>query len=695
MALIASHEHAADRLPEPHILDVRALNVRYKTRRGVAQAVRDLSFQIAPGEAYGLVGESGCGKSTAALSIMRYLPRNAETAGAIVFNGINLLNASPNQLTTLRGDRIAMVYQDPQSSLNPVLTIGRQLTEVIQAHRQVTPTDAAAQALDMLHRVRMPDPNFILSRYPYQLSGGMQQRVVIAMALMLRPDLVIMDEPTTGLDVTIEAGVIDLINDLRHDFGMAVLFISHNLGIVSRLCGRVGVMYGGELVEEAAVSELFSHPRHPYTVGLLRCVPDPSLRHQGGGLYSIPGRVPSLTSLPPGCTFAARCAIATAACRAHAPSLEVIDIAHDVRCFHWQQVDRIVQIADSNAAPSPLLESGSQDTGLLQVEQLSVTYRQSRGLFGHRDINVINNISFSLAPGQTLGVVGESGCGKSTVAGALAGLKPVTSGSVTFASHDFAKPIKARGRDALRKLQMVFQNPDSSLNPRQTVRQILTRPLRCFNIVPRNQEELAVLALLRSVNLDDSYLDRRPRQLSGGEKQRVAIARAFAGDPLLIICDEPISSLDVSVQAAVLNLLRTLQKERGVALLFIAHDLNIVRYLSDEIVVLYLGKIVEQGRSEAVFQAPYHPYTEALVSAIPSLRFSEMNDARIRLDGSVPSPTNPPTGCRFHTRCPRKLGRICETHAPPAQHSDGKTFYCHIPANELLHMQTGAKEPTC
>jgi peptide/nickel transport system ATP-binding protein len=686
MPILTSHNDMTQ--TDAPILDVRGLHVCYKTRRGVAQAVRDLSFSIAPGEAYGLVGESGCGKSTVALAIMRYLPRNAETTGVIGFRGANLVDAAPEQLTTLRGDRIAMVYQDPQASLNPVLTIGRQLTEVIHAHQPASAAEAEAQALAMLDRVRMPDPKFILSRYPYQLSGGMQQRVIIAMALMLRPELVIMDEPTTGLDVTIEAGVIDLIDDLRRDFGMAVLFISHNLGVVSRLCSRVGVMYGGELVEEAPVSDLFSGPRHPYTVGLLRCVPDPAARREGAGLYSIPGRVPALTALPPGCTFAPRCALATSACRAHAPALERIDAAHDVRCFHWANIDQMAQeTGDAFANDAP-----SSDGDLLRVDNLSVTYRQQRGLFGHRDITVINDISFTLAQGHTLGVVGESGCGKSTVAGALAGLKPVSAGRVDFAGHDFARPLRHRARASMRQLQMVFQNPDSSLNPRQTVRQILTRPLRCFNVVPREGEEAAVIDLLRSVSLDESYLDRRPRQLSGGEKQRVAIARAFAGNPLLILCDEPISSLDVSVQAAVINLLQTLQRERGVSLMFIAHDLNIVRYLSDDILVLYLGRIVEQGRAEAVFQPPYHPYTEALVSAVPSVRFSGDNGAHIRLDGSVPSPAKPPTGCRFHTRCPRRLGAICETDTPPAQQLEGKTIYCHIPADELAAMQTSEKE---
>ncbi len=665
------------------LLDVQHLNVEYRTQGGTARAVRDVSFAISPGEVYGLVGESGCGKSTTALAIMRYLPPNAHLSGQMHYRDLDLLTAAPRELTALRGNRIAMVYQDPQASLNPVLTIGEQLTEVVVAHTNDSRAAAHQRAVEMLERVHMPEPAYQMRRYPHQLSGGMQQRVVIAMALILRPELVIMDEPTTGLDVTIEAGVIDLINDLRREFNMAVLFISHNLGVIARLCDRVGVMYAGEMVEQASVRDLFRDPQHPYTVNLLNCVPQRGARHTGGRLITISGRVPSLTDLPPGCAFAPRCRFADSTCNTLAPELLPTREQHLARCFHWEQSQQErASITETDEIASVMVE----EQELLQVQNLHVYYQQSRGFLRNSILKVIDGVSFQVRQGRTLGVVGESGCGKSTIAGAIAGLKPVTRGRVDFAKRDFTLPIERRDTAALRQLQMVFQNPDSSLNPRHTVEQILARPLRCFQVVPRDQEHQRIIELLHMVNLDERYLKRKPRQLSGGEKQRVAIARAFAGNPLLVVCDEPISSLDVSVQAAVINLLQALQKEHKVALLFIAHDLNMVRYLSDEIMVLYLGKICEIGPADRVFTIPYHPYTEALVSAIPEVTVGAERQP-IRLQGSVPSPANPPTGCRFHTRCPRKLGRICETETPPGNIVDGKTIYCHILPDDLRALQ--------
>lgn len=671
------------------VLEVQNLNVNYVSRRGTARAVRDLSLSIHEGETYGLVGESGCGKSTVALSIMRYLPKEAQLQGSILFRGQDLAQASPDLLRHLRGNRIAMVYQDPQASLNPVLTIERQLTEAVQAHEDVSESEARRRALAMLERVRMPDPAFTLKRYPHQLSGGMQQRIVIAMALLLHPDLVVMDEPTTGLDVTIEAGVLDLLNDLRREFNMAILYISHNLGVVARICDRVGVMYAGELVEEGAKEALFSQPHHPYTLGLLRCLPQQGTRYTQGSLYSIPGRIPSLTALPPGCVFASRCAFAEPACSAAPPRLEAVAADHQARCFRWQTV---IEQPDF-AAPernTPTVRSQSR-RDLLKVSKLKIYFKRAVGLLEFRKgryVQAVDEVSFEVQPQQTLSIVGESGCGKSTIARGLAGLIPITAGSVDFAGSDFARPIERRSQTSLRQLQMIFQNPDSSLNPRHTIRETLSRPLRLFKVVPPEEEEAAIIGLLRAVNLDETYLDRRPKQLSGGEKQRVAIARAFAGGPQLVVCDEPISALDVSVQAAVLNLLGQLQRERQVALVFISHDLNAVRYLSDTVAVVYLGRVCEIGSTEAIFSPPYHPYTEALVSAIPEVH-PTTETAPIRLSGVVPSPANPPSGCRFHTRCPRKIGAICETREPPAQ-SDGSghQIYCHIPVAELTALQT-------
>jgi peptide/nickel transport system ATP-binding protein len=442
-------------------------------------------------------------------------------------------------------------------------------------------------------------------------------------------------------------------------------------------------MYAGEIVEQAPVQDLFRDAQHPYTVNLLNCIPQRGARHTNSPLTTILGRVPSLTELPPGCAFAPRCHLADSTCTIQVPQLLSTQAQHLTRCFHWEQSTRDRALTIREEVKAPITQKKEE---LLQVHDLHVYYQQSRGFLHRSIIRVIDGVSFEVQQGRTLGVVGESGCGKSTIAGAVAGLKPITQGSVNFVGHDFTLPIKQRETAALRQLQMVFQNPDSSLNPRHTVEQILTRPLRCFQVVPRDQEAQRVTELLHMVNLDERYLRRKPRQLSGGEKQRVAIARAFAGNPLLVICDEPISSLDVSVQAAVINLLKNLQKQHNVALIFIAHDLNMVRYLSDDIMVLYLGKICEIGSAEKVFSFPYHPYTEALVSAMPVIAGGAEQEP-IRLQGSVPSPANPPTGCRFHTRCPRKLGQVCETEAPPANTVDGKTIYCHISPDELRELQ--------
>ncbi len=676
------------------VLELQDLNVGFPTKRGLVHAVRHASLRIENGETYGLVGESGCGKSTVALAVMGYLSPGAQTSGTILFKDQDVTRMSRRQLRPLRGNRMAMVYQDPQASLNPSLTIERQLSEVIFAHEPSTRAAARQRILEMLELVRMPDPAYILERYPHQLSGGMQQRVVIAMALLLRPDLVIMDEPTTGLDVTVEAGVLDILEDLRREFHMAILYISHNLGVIARICDRVGVMYAGELVEETSAQALFARPHHPYTLGLMRCVPRSGVRYTSEALYSIPGRVPALTDLPEGCAFAARCPLVVDACLDSHPPLETVTADHKARCFRWETVIEQPEAVVRTDQPASD-ESDQSLQKLLDVERLKVYFYEPLTMFGaigpQREVKVVDDVSFDLDTQRTLGIVGESGCGKSTIARALAGLVPMTDGKVAFLGTDFSQPIDRRSGAKLRQLQMVFQNPDASLNPKHTVKTALIRPLRRFQVVPQEQEESRIIELLQAVNLDEGYLDRLPRELSGGEKQRVAIARAFAGEPELVVCDEPISSLDVSVQAAVINLLRRLQRERRVALIFIAHDLNMVRYVSDTVAVIYLGRVCEIGPTEAIFNPPMHPYTEALISAIPVIDpEAEINP--IRLEGTVPSPANPPGGCRFHTRCPRKIGTICETEVPPGQtsnsgHSD-HTIFCHIPLVKLTDLQT-------
>ena len=681
-----------DRVP---VLSLRNLWVEYATADQKIPAVRDLNLTIHEGEVYGLVGESGCGKSTAALACVRYLPLGTEIRGEVNLLGKDVLNMSDQQLRKIRGNRVAMVYQDPLSSLNPSMTILKQLQEILTVHEQVSNDEATERSLKVLEMVRIADPVDVARRYPHQLSGGMQQRVIIAMALMLKPALLIMDEPTTGLDVTIEAAVLDLINDLRREFNTAILFISHNMGVIARLCERVGVMYAGEMVEEATASELFKSPRHPYTTGLLRCIPRKGSNKTDNPLWSIPGRVPSLANLPQACIFADRCSMAEEACtRALVPLLET-GPGRRSRCLFWNRVSEMPpQVAVSTPVELSLTKHTSLSTGDdakgLGVQDLRVQFQISGGMLSLRikkqTVKAVDGISFDLPPRQTVGIVGKSGCGKSTLARAIAGLAPISTGQVNLAGADLNAPVRSRAKKTLQMLQMVFQNPEVNLNPQKTVEEEIRRPLQLFKMTGKGEENLVISQLLKAVNLDDSYRQRYPAQLSGGEKQRVAIARAFAGAPRLVLCDEPTSSLDVSVQSMVLNLLQRLQQDFGVSLLFISHDLGIVRYISDFIGVVYLGRLCEFGPVEQIFSPPYHPYTEALLSAIP-VPDPSIRKERINLEGSVPSSINPPKGCGFHTRCPRKLGTICETTPPPARKEGDHLIFCHIPREELAAKQ--------
>jgi peptide/nickel transport system ATP-binding protein len=661
--------------------------------------VRGVTFDIAAGETFGLVGESGCGKSTIAFSVMRYLGgKGSIDNGRILFRGDDLLAKSNEELRRIRGDRIAMVYQEPQSALNPAMRIGDQLAEVLLVHRHLPRAEAYRACEEMLERVRMPDPRVVMQRYPHQLSGGQQQRVVIAMALLPNPDLLVMDEPTTGLDVTVEATVLDLLVDLQREFGSAILYISHNLGVVARICDRVGVLYAGELIEEGPVQDLISRPLHPYSIGLLESVPRRE-RTDHGGLRPIPGHLPSLLAPPPGCAFAPRCSFATSHCRVDRPLLEPALGSTSVRCFYWPQVAErqpatftgpVPQMltprsADGEASPAPLLVAEK------------VRYFYSHGAQGRGDwfrrssqraVKAVDGVSLQLGPGQVLGIVGESGCGKSTLAKCITGLVEPTDGKLTFLGTDITKPVEQRDHHLLRELQMVFQSPDATLNPTHTVGQAIARPLHLFRSVPRAQVKQEVRRLLREVKLDEQVADRRPQQLSGGQKQRVAIARAFAGHPRLVVCDEPVSALDVSVQASILNLLLEFRDREGTALIFITHDLAVVSYISDYVAVMYLGEIREVGRTEDIFNPtlPHHPYTIALLSAVPTLDPTDA-DRRVPLEGSVPSALNPPSGCRFHTRCPFKLGPICERDVPPWRHVSGDhQIYCHIPLDELKNL---------
>jgi peptide/nickel transport system ATP-binding protein len=646
--------------------------------------LRGVSLTVGAGEAYGLVGESGCGKSTTALAVVRYLPRNGRVrSGSISVADSDVLSLSREGLRRLRADKLSMVYQNPADALNPSLRIGEQVAEVFRVHG-VARGEALERARDALARVQIADPGSVLARYPHQLSGGMQQRVVIAMALAKDPALLILDEPTTGLDATVEAEVLDLIAALQADFNTAVLFISHNLGVIRKMCERVGVLYAGRLVEEGPVETVLHDPRHPYTVGLIRCIPRGGARKDHGRLDSIPGFLPSIGDQPPGCVFASRCALAEPICSTEEPPLHPVTDVHASRCHFHERAQELPRTASLELG-LPLGVERSADP-LVRLEDVTKVFQQG----GHA-VHALEGVSAAIWAGETLGLVGESGSGKTTLARTLLGLIEPTRGSIDLDGRTLPA-LSRRTREDVRQLQIVFQNPDSALNRRHSVRRILLRSLRKLGGLVGERAEERLLTLTAEVRLAERHLAARPSQLSGGLKQRVAIARAFAGNPRLVVCDEPTSALDVSVQAAILNLLVELQAKENVAYLFISHDLGVVRYISDRIAVLYLGRLMELGPAAVVFDGPHHPYTEALLSAVPTIDGGGRE--RIRLAGEIPSAAEPPSGCVFHTRCHRKVGSICEQDEPPLiEVAEGHLMRCHIPIDELRRLQ-GKAEPT-
>jgi peptide/nickel transport system ATP-binding protein len=673
-------------IAESPILSVRGLRVEYRMGPNPVEVLHGVDLDIAPGETVGVVGESGSGKSTLALAIMRHLAQNGRvSAGQILFRGEDLLTRTAAELRSLRGRRLAMVYQDPQTSLNPSLCIGEQIAEILRTHEHLGNADARQRSLEMLERVHLPRPRELARRYPHQLSGGQRQRVIIAMALVCNPTLLIMDEPTTALDVTTEARILDLVEELKRDFDSSILYISHNMGVIARVADRVAVMYAGQIVEEGEVHRIFAASRHPYTVGLRASLPRLDIGKFDGALQEIPGLIPAPTHLPSGCLFQPRCSYARPECGDGRPPMLSVEPDHIVRCLFWKEVDPLPRTAPPEVIPT--VSAGQQDE-LLTVEQLTKYYESgSRLLFlGTRHaVHAVDGVSLTLAQGETLAIVGESGSGKTSLARTIVGLQEPSSGRLAFERQELAGRVEKRPSALLRALQMVFQNPDSSLNPRHTILEIVGRPLQRFKRVRGAQLRAEVAALLRAVNLSDTHLDRFPEQLSGGEKQRIAILRAFAGEPRAVLCDEPVSALDVSVQAAVLNLLLDLQRRHRAAYMLISHDLAVVRYLADRVAVMYAGQIVEHGTVGQVFAPPYHPYTEALLSAIPIPDPSAAHPT-IRLEGAPAFDVSVP-GCRFAARCPRKLGSICETTPPPIiEAALGHTIACHIPLDELRNM---------
>ena len=682
------------------VLKLENLSVAYKVRGGEVEAVQDVSFEIRRGESIGIVGESGCGKSTVAWAVVNFLGSNGYVKrGSIQFQGRDLVNQKGETLRRLRGDQIAMVYQDPMKALNPSMKIGAQMNEVLTVHQKISNEEAYERSVKMLKRVYMPDPQNVMQRFAHQISGGQQQRVVIAMSLLNNPALLIMDEPTTALDVTVEAAVLDLIDELRREFDTAIMYISHNLGVISRVCSRVAVMYAGKVVEWAEVQKIFRSPKHPYTQGLIRAIPKLGEDKLSSRLYPIPGRVPAPNRRPEGCVFHPRCDYVQGLCRDKKPEYRDVGDGIMVRCHFAEKIDpkewepqdlEEAEVEDVQFIP----ENGSSEP-ILKVNHLKKYYdvqgstlKDLLGLNPKRYVKAVEDASFKVASGKTLGIVGESGCGKSTLIKTIIGLEESTDGEVDFLGLDINKPLRDRTGDVLKELQMVFQNPDSTMNPSYTVGQQIARPMRKFGVVPKNKVREEVVNLLRNMRMGENYYDRMPNQLSGGEKQRVGIARALATYPELILCDEPVSALDVSVQAAILNLLLKIQRKYGTTMLFIAHDLSVVRYFSDEIIVMYLGQMMEKGPAEKIYAPPYHPYTEALLSAVPVID-PGAEQKRIRLSGNVPSAIDPPMGCRFHTRCPRRKllpdgGKICEKQLPPWQDmGDDHHIFCHIDEETL------------
>jgi peptide/nickel transport system ATP-binding protein len=662
------------------ILEIDGLNVDFATAGKWVRAVDDVSLDIGAGEVVGLVGESGSGKSVSSLAVLGLLPPKSSRTQvrSIKFAGRELSTASAEALRAIRGGKISMIFQEPMTSLNPAFTIGNQIAESVRVHRHASRRESWARAVEMLDRVGIPEPGRRAKDYPHAFSGGMRQRAMIAMALACDPKLLIADEPTTALDVTIQAQILELIKGLQRDFEMAVLFVTHDLGVVADICNRVVVMYAGQVVERAGVDELFARPHHPYSEGLLESMPQ--VAELGKPLTVIPGQVPRPEEYPVGCRFAPRCKHALAVCRE--PGLALTDIGWgQARCrridelelvgSRWRPVEAVPK-AQRVSPPSPTL---------LAVKDLAKQFPVHSGLLRRviGQVKAVDGVDFEVGRGETLGLVGESGSGKSTVARLILRLVEPTRGEARLEGSDIVKLSPSALRSARRDMQIVFQDPYSSLDPRATIAESIGEPLEVHLGLRGRARNDRVAELLDQVGMGSHLTQRFPYEFSGGQRQRIAIARALALDPKLVICDEPVSSLDVSTQSQVINLLRDLQEQRGLSYLFIAHDLSVVRHISNRIAVMYLGRIVEIGDSEEVYARPRHPYTEALLSAIPVPEPTiQRTRRRIVLQGDVPSPLNPPSGCRFRTRCPYAMA-VCAQVDPPAYGTDrGTTVYCHL-----------------
>ena len=672
------------------VLEIDGLRTFIKRRTGVVRAVDGVSFAVEPGETVGLVGESGCGKTMTGLSIMRLLPGGGSIAdGAIRFGGADLAALNESAMRKVRGNEIGIVFQDPMTSLNPTMTIGHQIAEVVREHRGVSRADAMARAEEVLALVGMPRPAERLAYYPHQLSGGLRQRVMIGIALACEPKLLIADEPTTALDVTIQDQILALLDDLKERLGMAVLLITHDMGVIAGRADRVLVMYAGKIVEKAGTGPLFGQTRHPYTAALLASIPrlDQPVTHR---LYAISGLPPDLADPPPGCRFAPRCRFATEECTASEPVLGGPDPDHPYACFHPIG-------ADSAAAPTEIVDRHAEVDGsgaasdLLVLDHAVKEFPVTSGALLRRAVGAVkavSDVTLTIRRGETLGLVGESGCGKTTIGRMIVALERPTSGRVLFEGQDLGDLSGAGLRQVRKDLQMMFQDPYASLDPRMRVGSILREPLQIQGLGSATEQRARVADLLREVGLSPRSTELYPHEFSGGQRQRIGLARALALSPKLIVADEPVSALDVSIRSQILNLMRRLQAAHGLTYVVISHDLSVIRYLADQVGVMYLGKLVEVGRSVDVYERPAHPYTFGLLNTIP-VPDPEVERAKqgVAVTGELPSAMDPPSGCRFRTRCP--LARdICAAEEPVLRTFGGEhKAACHFP------LQTPAESP--
>lgn len=656
------------------LLEVADLDVDYASPRGPVRAVRNVSFSLARDEVLGIVGESGSGKSTLAHAIMGYrLLGTSLLTGRVTFDGVSLLECRTAELRRVWGRRIAIVHQNPLASLTPTMRVGEQIAETIRQHRGMGTAETSAAVATCLQSVNLPDANDIAQRYPHQLSGGQQQRIMIAIALSLEPDLMILDEPTTNLDATTEAVILDLLEEIKGRVHTAMVYISHNLGVIARIANRVAVMYAGELVECGPVADIFHAPSHPYTRALLSCLPRPGVTKRRASLQWIGGELAPRHLRITECIFRSRCPAQTDRCSI-APGWSSIGLDHSVRC--WHALGEPVAPIDR---PATLLKPTEEL--VLRADGLKKTFARRGGA-----VQAVNNASLRVPRGAIVGLVGESGSGKSTLLRCIAGLEQPEQGTTTYLGIELPGDVLARDKSTLKTMQMVFQDPESTLNPSLTVGTTLRRHLRSLRPVDAGEAQRRVEKALEQVRLHPQYQHRLPRELSGGEKQRIAIARAFLSAPELVLCDEPLSSLDVSVQSAICQLLLDLQCESHASYVFVSHDLSIVRYMADRIVVMYLGEVIEEGTAESFDQRPVHPYTEALFSATHQPELMVVSQ-RVRLVGQISEADKLRPGCIFSGRCHRRKGAECDEVRPPWQEVPGRRYRCHWSPAELRGLQ--------